>query len=330
MVSNFKLIAMIFSNIKKQVAFTTLLVSMLSCEVIVDVEMPEFEPSLVINCMISPDTSVFAELSSDKFILDDSWNYDIVNSANINLYENDNLIGKLSQTNNGSFYKLNYRPKPGNTYRLTAEKSGFESISAQTTLPVDHSVIAIKELKTRTHTTEYDSYDVYNLTYEIDDPTGADYYEVRLESYYPSAGYWYYDYDLNQDVFVESEGYWNNIYYWELGADFNEFEDFEIYEYFSDQNFDGKKTEIHIEFDVYENYDGSSKSDTTKYRLKVNKLSKDYYHYYISRELQEYTGDSPFAEPVPVYNNVQNGYGIFGGYSTTYHDFEVTDGKIIP
>ena len=44
-----------------------------------------------------------------------------------------------------------------------------------------------------------------------------------------------------------------------------------------------------------------------------------------SIDLQSYNDGSPFSEPVPIFNNIENGYGIFGSYASSY--IEITNGE---
>jgi hypothetical protein len=47
-------------------------------------------------------------------------------------------------------------------------------------------------------------------------------------------------------------------------------------------------------------------------------INHDYYTYLKSLNMYYETGGSedPFAEPVVIFSNIENGYGIFGSYST--------------
>ncbi len=45
-------------------------------------------------------------------------------------------------------------------------------------------------------------------------------------------------------------------------------------------------------------------------------LSSDQYHYLRTLQLQEFNEGDSFSEVVPVYNNIENGFGIFAGYSS--------------
>lgn len=44
--------------------------------------------------------------------------------------------------------------------------------------------------------------------------------------------------------------------------------------------------------------------------LYLRKVSHSYYQYKETKHLQDKLSGDPFAEPVPVYNNIENGVGI--------------------
>lgn len=48
--------------------------------------------------------------------------------------------------------------------------------------------------------------------------------------------------------------------------------------------------------------------------LQINKVSPAYYNYKETLAPQSSINNNPFAEPVSVYSNIRNGYGIFAGY----------------
>ena len=52
---------------------------------------------------------------------------------------------------------------------------------------------------------------------------------------------------------------------------------------------------------------------------ELRSVSENYYQYHTSLARQEESKDRPFAEPVSVFSNIENGLGIFAGYSV-YRD----------
>jgi len=105
------------------------------------------------------------------------------------------------------------------------------------------------------------------------------------------------------------EYYSSNNYYFYTKEPFIE-EQYNSYGIFSDILFKGQSQILSFDLDLY----GFS-SVENKVKIVLFSLSKDMYHYLLTYQAQQNAGNSPFAEPVMVYSNVDNGYGIFGGYS---------------
>lgn len=297
--------------------------SIVSCETVVDVDLPEFEPSLVLNGLIYPDTTVSVLLTQNRSALDNSYDFKSIKNATIKLYENDVFIGNLSASDQDGIYTLGYYPQIGKTYRIEAEKSGFEKVSAEISIPGDTADFAIQHI-----TRVKDEYGNYNLkmTYVLKDSIIKNFYEVKLfmKNGYPETKY--YDYDLDSLIVVPGYTYWQDWYYWIDGASLDEFSDYTEYEIFTDELFNGRQKEFTLVFS--EPYEYENQSDTTYLRLEVRNLTEDYYRYITTQTLQNMTGNSPFAEPVQVYSNIDNGFGIWGAMNNSRGEIiPIKDGK---
>jgi hypothetical protein len=81
--------------------------------------------------------------------------------------------------------------------------------------------------------------------------------------------------------------------------------------YFSNGKFQGRTEQ----FDIYVDEQYVYSPYAVKVRLLT--LSKDFFDFAISYQKQKTNSGNPFAEPTQVYSNVENGLGIFAGYSVT-------------
>ena len=81
---------------------------------------------------------------------------------------------------------------------------------------------------------------------------------------------------------------------------------------FTDNLFDGKTQEITFSSYIYDNGIGSNHSIN---RVSLYTVSKETYRYYKSMNAYIKAEDNPFAEPVQVFSNIENGFGIFAGKS---------------
>jgi len=74
--------------------------------------------------------------------------------------------------------------------------------------------------------------------------------------------------------------------------------------------FEGKTQVLSFDLDIY-----NFINDENNLNIELFSISKDIYMYLLTFQAQQETEESPFAEPVMVYNNIKDGYGIFAGFS---------------
>ena len=290
-----------------------------SCELVIDVETPDFDPSIVANSIIQPDSSFRVYLSRDYYILDnqiDNYEKQGLTGATIRLFENDQLLGTMNEivietqwgeTFNG-YYVFDYQPKAGQTYRMEVEKSGYETVIAEQQIPqgLPDVTVAI----TDTTESEWGS-ELYKVEMDLKDLPGDNYYEVQL---YIST--WEPNYDYEKDstwyrqVIYELYAYPESILVSEYQERF----------LFSDELFKDTDYTITFEIENYFNYyydDGISEPPGDSYIFyQVRNCTEAYYNYYNSAALYSWNDGNPFAEPVHVYTNIENGFGIFGSFTS--------------
>jgi hypothetical protein len=86
---------------------------------------------------------------------------------------------------------------------------------------------------------------------------------------------------------------------------------------FSDELFNGETFEINL------------KVKRSGYQLPVHSVrvelvsaSEEYYRYFNTKYLQEQSKGDPFTQPVQIFSNVEDGIGIFAGFSSSVWKFE--------
>ena len=90
---------------------------------------------------------------------------------------------------------------------------------------------------------------------------------------------------------------------------------------FSDRLFKDEMKELDVQVEyVYGGLDAYFPNDfQTQYVMELGTVSEDMFLYQRSAQLQYNNQNNFFAEPVRVYNNVENGFGIFAAYNiSTY------------
>lgn len=85
---------------------------------------------------------------------------------------------------------------------------------------------------------------------------------------------------------------------------------------FSDLSFDGEQYTFRIGVWIND-FPSGNNPNITKFRIKVVSITKDYYTF--SRSLNQYwnANGNPFAEPVLLYSNFENGLGLFSLQQST-------------
>ncbi|MDH5381622.1 MAG: DUF4249 domain-containing protein, partial [Cyclobacteriaceae bacterium] len=185
----------------------------------------------------------------------------------------------------------------------------YISINSELTIPQVIPVFEIVEIKeVQDNTSNY-----LEFTISIADSPGDSFY--LLEVYYYN---YIYDYQQDPPVITDSVRYGANAETADplLGSTGGFYNSSIL---FDDQLFKNK-TGVG-KFRVGNNYfNGVGLFSARFVEISLKEITRDYYLYKKSTELQRNSVENPLAEPVIVYSNIQNGFGIFGGYVQALRD----------
>lgn len=287
--------------------FIFILLLTVSCELVVDVDMPIETPGLTLNSYFTPDSVWNAYVTLSRHILDNAGYYDSVTNANVAVYQDGIPVETLVHMGYGHYKSAQGKPIPGVSYEMRAEVPGYETVKAASAAP------ALTEIQAPEFNIPQDHDQEITVSFKLtDNPDEANYYEVRL-IVERTERWWHYGNgsgDTTEQTFI-SEAYIesddpavsndNDLYYGSL--------------IFKDVLFNGKEFTVQFKSRAYRMNSFYGTSEVNKYFISLRTLSEDYYLYRTTSELQDYTSGDPFAQPVTVYNNIANGYGIFAGYS---------------
>lgn len=294
---------------------------LMACETVVEVDVPRDTPKLVANAFINPDSLISVRVSKSKFVLDHT-PLTTVDHASVHVFENDALIEKLEFEGQG-LYTSSFKPSEGKEYTLQVTADGFEGIEATTFIK---NPVPIQEIRYDTIRTEIGSscigedcttYYATNikLHLKLDDPAEEEnFYEIEV---YKKALHFSYEPDSTGNYYpTDTVIYYQSVYLSTEDPAVTDLEfEFEGEGYygetllFSDEIFNGKPYTLDFKTDDYS-------INTEELIVILKSMDEARYRYLRSHELQDWNEGNPFAEPVNVYSNVENGYGIFGGYSS--------------
>jgi hypothetical protein len=282
---------------KRHINFILILVFLISsCEKPIDFTQEVKTPKLVVNSFFNPDSTWSVYLSHSLTIISPGA-LEPVNNATINLFENNELIGNFQLVRNGK-YVSDIKPVENQAYSIEAEAPGYKKVSAKSEAPNESiEVLAID-------TSRVDRFDEELLKFKIkvkDIGSELHYYGITLIG--------------------QIEGYWNPIYFYSNDPILNVPTDGTISAAFTNELFTNTTATIELSANVIM-YDGSG-FFYDKLIFVLSTYSKDAYLYNRSYELYNIALDDFFAEPVQVYNNIENGFGIFSGYRSLEYEMDL-------
>ncbi len=263
-----------------------------------DVELPDHEPKLVVQGYLVPNQVLTMFVGKSRSIEKAAKSMGVKN-AEIKITGGGNTINQFTYLKNGYYGDTGRKFKAGKTYTLTVSKKGFETISAKTTIP---KAVPIQEVEYNSEAiidNQGDKRDRVSIQFK-DPGSRNNFYEIRLiktpdsslprrspvsipvESRDPAV-----DFNVNQNVVLLEDGFINGKTY-DLTINFNSVRD-------------------------------SSKL-LNRGKVILRSVNKAYFKYKKKLNLQASNENSlgPFrGEPVQIYSNVENGYGVFAGYHET-------------
>ncbi len=306
---------------------------------VVEVELPEVENTLVLNSIVRSEKPFQFQLFQAKEILTDEAVQQQLPNGSIEIYEGGVLqetviadvvtrvdtvlqwpnFDTVIYTSSRVSYDSDMIAETGKTYEIKALAPGFDPVTSSTTMP---SAPIIKAVYINDTVEVVDFYGYKDTKIELaveleDDGSTDDFYYInilRLETqtnpytgeefnYRNSVCYETYDPSFES---VESDPVDIEGGQWYCGlADFN------------DNLFNGKTKKIILLLDMYNFIDWGTgePSEDRQIEVSIAHTAKDFYLYTRSATAQSWNDGNPFAEPVTVHSNIEDGFGIFAGIS---------------
>lgn len=288
------------------------MVFMVACEKTEKVEdYPIHKSKLVANCMFIPDTCFIFSLSKSLSPIDNA-PFRIMNSPSsfIKIFENNILFDSFGFNTDAGRYEGNPNRKPsvGNTYRFECTYPGYPRISAEDYLPPKPDI---------------QSHNIYTSilrVFNVDDSMIICSYNTNLNlNLNPNILSKY----LIIKIVPEMNRNYYNLYIGNVKDLFSENEF--LYSFSQEQIFISNEAgikKIALQWEIPYGYLRKN-GISHKYKLEVFSCSKANFEYRKRMALQSDNNDDPFAEPIPITNNINNGYGIFGGFNHMFYPFEL-------
>ena len=310
-----------------------------SCYKDIDMEKYRPEPDLVLNGVISADTTVMISISRTKFFTD-TGRYEIVSDADVSLSINGIFREYMRWTADESFYGggvylSDYKPKTGDIVRIDVTTPSYGEAWVEETMPAKVQIedIAFSHRLIYDHKTqgpdENDNWveiPTMEITYRItftDNAATTNYYMIRIEN---STHWGTGNFDYSSDpVFVEQVSvvdglFGDNTIMGQGGRSFTD-------NLFNGQCYTLAVREAHPSSSPYYNY-----GPALGRRISLYAITESYFNYLTSMQRAADAANSTnlstfgFTEPVRIFTNINGGVGIM---ATSHYDAVTIDLKDI-
>lgn len=261
-----------------------------ACIKYIDTQIPDNGRKLVVNCLYSDTGILTIELFKSKHILDDQTTYNPISNAQIAIYQNDTLREQCIEVAPGLYKTQFFIPRSGQKQKMIVSYNEGETIHVTSYLPT-HGAKMIFLDTTLIKNEMFGNY-YLRFKFRILSNQSKKYFLVHFPNSIKNDKVneqWYLNFETSTPIFEVKNSY--------VGI-------------FSSETFLDGSCDIIFDFDAYY----FSSDSINKLYFELITLSEDAYHYMRTVLLQQEANLNPFAEPVLVYSNVKNGFGIFAGF----------------
>ena len=300
------------NKMKTKYIFQFILISVFAftaCETTEKIDDFPLRPSqLVVNCFFTEGGVWEFQVSKSLSVLDNA-PIKLIENATIKLFKDSELVQTISEPDADSWYRYaDNLPETGHVYSIEVSAPDFNVLRANeitpNAVPVSNVSAVIRD--SFFYESKYGHFGgnvegSFNIL--ISDP-------VENENYYQLSIYYYDTVYYNSQDSLEFEVNKTNL---TISTDDPSAEDSDGYNIIllvSDNIFNGQDYELDVDFNEWNAKKGR------EYLIELTTLNRSGYLY--KRSIKEYTSsmNDPFAEPVKIFCNIENGYGIFSGYTT--------------
>jgi len=264
-----------------------------SCTKEVVIDLPDHEGKTVINSIFSPDTLLCVHVSRSRVIID---TFFIQETAPVVVLKYAGEADTLQSTGNGYYVSRNHVPQVQTRYTIEVSSTEYGKATASDKIPEEVPFEVINYMQEAGIDVEGCNFS--SITIRFNEPPGEkNYYEIKVVHESNPGGKLRYEklWLWSNDVVIRNEGYDNLI--------------------FSDELINGKSHTLAFNFYhfIYK------KEITSRFFILFRSVSENYFFYKkkLMLHFENQIGDIGYGtgNPVNLYSNVENGYGIFAGYS---------------
>lgn len=270
-----------------------------SCEKEIPFPDKIISPTLVANAFMTPD-SVWQLRLSKSAPIDSVINFEYVTNAEASIKNlATNKLIQLTHQENGTYLAQESLPEIGQAYQLVAKVPDFPTITATSVIPKSFDALYLKSQKS---VYQKEANYLFDLLI-VDNKAESNYYlfevqylvETQTDKILENATLFSFDSNSENETIV--------IDHFKLKRSF-----------LTDENFNGQNyiTQIGATSSLLENL---SSEVHLKAIISIKSITEEGYSYFKSIERFENADNEIFTEPLSVFSKIENGFGIFAGYT---------------
>ncbi len=232
------------------------------------------------------------------------------------------LVPANDASNAPPFYRSKeLKPEIGKVYVIKVSVPGFDPVTAENSIPVAVPIQSVQFNSNQNEDPENDKETVldFNVSVTIQDPQ-----EVR--NYYHLI---FYQKLIPYTVTSSGDTIRGEVSYAKPQTLFPSDPNLPLIKNFDNRGFLAEDKTFNGQRMVFGAY-GSYIYDPGKFiagdfLVELRTVSEAYFYHYSTLTLQDGMGNNPFAEGVVIYDNIENGLGIFAGYSSSVNTFHLNN-----
>lgn len=283
-----------------------MVIMLVACREEVIQDFPDFKPVPNINAILVCGEPMLVNVSlADKL---DTASLNIVNNAIVSLYANGNFVEELSYISSG-FYKSSVLIEPITEYTCKVKMVDHEEISIIQILPTFPKILNIEHTNIAGKNEEGTSYPSITIDFENLQSISL-YYEVEIR-FFRSSG------DETETGIAKFHSYEDPVI-------LNEGLPIPL---FCNEIIEDKQYQLHLNYTTNGSMsfnNGPMRAILHPFVVELRQVTEDYYRYkkqlYLYKEGRYADGIITSMTNANLYSNVNNGYGIFAGYSSIVSD----------
>jgi hypothetical protein len=321
-----------------------------SCEKVLDFDEKDIKPMLVVNCVVSPDSSVTISLTRSLSAIEETNIFPPVKDASITFSDGSSILTEFEYVSaidsfqdflmygpvsfkkfeTGHYVNKQLKIAPGKIYSLSVSADGFDDINAQTNIPVPVKIDKIDTFST-IEKDQYFETIFKKASIQFTDPAETNnYYRLNFDvasitiyfdrqtgemNLQPS----FYSQYINSDDPVFGTNSDTDIFGSGAGNRYSIFNDmlFKGKSYSIDLNLETEYRQLNVDSENNPYYNNWEYSSYKIYKVELLSLSESYFNYIKTVGLQQNAAGDPFSDPVLVYTNIDKGAGVFGAVSSS-------------